>query len=285
PHALATGFEQDKTGRLTAVVYRDNTDPVHPVTRRQRTRNVFLCAGAIESARLLLITGLANGSGQVGKNYMGHVSPQVWGTFDEPVRMNKGFPATVISEDHMRPPENPGFVGGYLTQSLGVVPVTWSTAVARARGLFGKGLTSYLASYNYVAGIGANGEVLPSENNFLELSDELDENGLPKPLLHFSYGPNELAMEAHAIKVMTEAWRAAGARDIWSMRRTAHQIGTCRMGTDPETSVVDPYGRSHQISNLWISDNSTFPTALAANPALTIMALALRSADAFLHQP
>ena len=281
PHALATGFEQDSTGRLTAVVYRDNTDSAKPVTRKQRTKNVFLCAGAIESARLLLLTGLANTSGQVGKNYMGHVSPQVWGTFDEPVRMNKGFPATVISEDTIRPADA-NFVGGYLTQSLGVVPVTFATSTARARGLFGADLTRYLAGYNYIAGIGANGEVLPTEANNLVLSDELDENGLPKPLLSFSYGPNELAMEAHAIQVMTQAWQAAGARDIWSMRRTAHQIGTCRMGTDPETSVVDPYGRSHTVPNLWISDNSTFPSAIAANPALTIMALALRTADAFL---
>ena len=125
--------------------------------------------------------------------------------------------------------------------------------------------------------------MLPSKDNHITLSDELDENGLPKPLMTFSYGPNELAMEKHSIKVMTEAWQAAGARDIWSMRRTAHTVGTCRMGTDPEKSVVDPYGRSHEIPNLWISDNSTFPSALAANPALTIMALALRTADAFLR--
>lgn len=282
PHAMVTGFEQDPTGRLTAVVYRDNTDPAKPVTRKQRTKNVFLCAGAVESARLLLYTGLGNDSGQVGKNYMGHVAAQVWGTFDQPIHMNRGFPATVISEDHLRP-KDADFAGGYLTQSLGVVPITWATSVARARGLFGQDLTRYLANYNYVAGIGANGEVLPSKDNHITLSDELDENGLPKPLMTFSYGPNELAMEKHSIKVMTEAWEAAGAKDIWSMRRTAHTVGTCRMGTDPDKSVVDPYGRSHGIPNLWISDNSTFPSALAANPALTIMALALRTASAFLH--
>ena len=91
-------------------------------------------------------------------------------------------------------------------------------------------------------------------------------------------------MALHAVKLMIQAWEAAGARDIWVLPRTAHTIGTCRMGADPEASVVDPYGRSHQIPNLWIADNSTFPSSLAANPALTIMALSLRTAEAFLKQ-
>ena len=281
PQCFVTGFEQDATGRLTAVIYQDTSDAADPITRRQRTRHVFLCAGAVETPRLLLHTGLGNANGIVGKHYMGHIAPQVWGTFDRPVRMNKGFPATVISEDTLRP-KDADFAGGYLVQSLGVVPVTWATGVARGRGLFGEALTRYLADYNFVAGIGVNGETLPTDNNFLELSEELDTNGIAKPLIHFSYHGNEERMVAHSIKVMTEAWKAAGARDIWVLPRTAHTVGTCRMGVDPEASVVDPYGRSHEIPNLWISDNSTFPSSLAANPALTIMALSLRTAESFL---
>jgi choline dehydrogenase-like flavoprotein len=281
PHCFVTGFEQDSTGRLTAVVYRDSSDPAHPAVRKQRTRHVFLCAGAVETPRLLLHTGLANASGQVGRNYMAHVATQVWGTFPEPVRKNKGFPATVISEDTLRP-KDANFIGGYLVQSLGVVPVTWATAVARGRGLFGDALTRYLADYNLVAGIGINGETLPTPKNSLALSGELDDNGIPKPLIHFSHHQNERNMVDHGVKLMIEAWKAAGATDIWVNPRTAHTIGTCRMGTDSETSVVDPVGRSHQVPNLWISDNSTFPSSLAANPALTIMALALRTAEAFL---
>ncbi len=283
PQCFVTGFEQDTAGRITAVLYRDTSGTGELITRRQRTKHVFLCAGAVETPRLLLYTGLANGSGQVGKNYMGHVAAQVWGTFDRPVRMNKGFPATVISEDTMRP-KDADFAGGYLVQSLGVVPVSWSTSVARGRQMFGRDLTRYLANYNYIAGIGVNGETLPTDENYLALSDELDTNGIPKPVLQFSYQANEQKMEAHGIKLMTEAWKAAGARDTWSTPRTAHTIGTCRMGVDAEASVVDPFGRSHEISNLWISDNSTFPSSLAANPALTIMALALRTAEAFLKQ-
>ena len=281
PHCFVTGFEQDRTGRLTGVIYRDATDPDNVVVRRQKAKHVFLCAGAVETPRLLLHTGLGNASGVVGKHYMGHVSPQVWGTFDHPVRMNKGFPATVISEDLMRP-KDADFAGGYLVQSLGVVPVSWALSVARGRKLFGQDLTRYLADYNYIAGIGANGETLPTDKNYLALSDELDTNGIPKPIIHFSYHGNEQRLEAHSVKVMEAAWKAAGARDTWVLQRTAHTIGTCRMGVNPDASVVDPYGRSHEIPNLWISDNSTFPSSLAANPALTIMALALRTAKAFL---
>ena len=105
-----------------------------------------------------------------------------------------------------------------------------------------------------------------------------------EPLIHFSYGENEKAMSAHAEGVMTAAWQAAGAKDIWTFQRSAHIIGTCRMSQDAADGVVDPYRRSFDVSNLWICDNSVFPSALPANPALTIMALSLRTADHFLDQ-
>ncbi len=288
PRALAAGaeiransfvhsLERDAQGQIEAVVYRNNGQDI-----RQRCKAVFLCAGAVETPRLLLHTGLANSSGQVGKNFMAHVATQVWGTFADEMRMNKGFPASLISEATMRPADA-DFAGGYLTQSLGVVPVTFSRQVARGRGLWGKPLVDYLDQYNHFAGIGANGDCLPYDRNFLELSDETDEFGVPIPRIHFSYGENEKRMSEHSAKLMTEAWKAAGATDIWTFERSAHTIGTARMGNHPATSVVDAFGRSHDIQNLWISDNSTFPAALAANPALTIMALAVRSARKFLE--
>ena len=81
---------------------------------------------------------------------------------------------------------------------------------------------------------------------------------------------------------MRQIWEVAGAQDVWAYPRFAHTIGTARMGHDPGQSVVDPDGRAHDVANLTICDNSIFPSALAANPALTIMALALRTADCFL---
>jgi choline dehydrogenase-like flavoprotein len=280
PHSFVHGFERDPGGRLKSVNYRDTSQNPGGVERRQRCKAVFLCAGAVETPRLLLHAGLANQGGQVGRNFMAHVATQVWGTFDQPVRMNKGFPATIISEDMLRPADA-SFAGGYIVQSLGVLPLTWAQGVARGRGLFGDALVSYLDQYNHVAGIGINGDCLSAKTNLLELSDELDHTGLPKPRIHFSYGSNEIAMSAHAANLMTAAWQAAGATDCWTLPRSAHVIGTCRMGESADNSVVDAFGRSHEIPNLWICDNSIFPSALAANPALTIMALALRTVARF----
>ncbi len=282
PDSFVHGFERGSGGNITSVLFRQTgTAGKAGTERRQRTRAVFLCAGGIETPRLLLHTGLANSSGQVGRNFMAHVATQVWGTFAGRVGMNKGFPATVISEDMLRPAGAP-FTGGYLVQSLGVTPVTWAQGVARGRGLFGEELVSYLDRYNFVAGIGINGDCVPVKGNYLELSEEVDRNGLPKPRVHFSYGKSELAMSEHAVTLLKAAWQAAGAEDMWTLERTAHTIGTCRMGSSPEASVVGSFGQSHDLGNLWICDNSVFPSSLAANPALTIMALSLRTAEHFL---
>jgi choline dehydrogenase-like flavoprotein len=278
PECFVHQFELNARGQVAAVIYRQNGQDI-----RQRCKAVILCAGAIETPRLLLHTGLANSSGQVGLNFTAHVATQVWGTFADETRPNKGFPASLITEDMIRP-KDANFAGGYITQSLGIVPVTWATQVARGRGLWGKPLVDYIDQYNHVAGIGINGECLPSAANYLELSSEVDDTGVPKPLVHFSYGANETSMSSHAEGWMTAAWEAAGAKDIWTFQRAAHTIGTCRMGRSAADSVVDQDGRSFDISNLWIADNSTFPSSLAANPGLTIMALGLRSADAFLRE-
>ena len=283
PESFVHGFERDDAGKIVAVIYRDRTG----ADVRQRCRAVFLCAGAVESARLLLHTGMANGSGQVGRNFMAHVATQVWGTFDDEMRLNKGFPASLISEDMIRA-EDADFAGGYLVQPLGVVPVTWAVQVARGRGMWGQALVDQVDQYNLMAGIGMNGDCLPDERNLLELSDEDDPaargTGMKKVRVSYSYGKHEVRMSAHAEKLMTAAWKAAGARDIWTFQRNAHTIGTCRMGEDAATNVVDAFGRSHEVENLWICDNSVFPSALPANPALTIMALSLRTADAFLAE-
>ncbi len=267
---------QVENGQITAIVYKQNGQEL-----RQKTRALFLCAGAIESARLLLRLGLANGSGQVGRNFMAHPSTQIWGTFSEDTRPYKGFPASLITEDPIRP-KDADFASGYLIQSYGIMPLAWAESVARGRGLWGRDLMNYVQCFPNVAGMGISGDCLPSEENFVELSDELDERGLEKPLVHFTAGENENRMMDHATKLMHEIWAAAGGNDCWTFNRFAHQIGTCRMGADPARSVVNGSGRSHEIPNLYISDNSVFPTAQPSNPALTIMALSLRCADHFL---
>lgn len=273
---FATDFERDSSGAITSVAYRKDG-----VDQRQRCRSVFLCAGSVETPRLLLMTGVANSSGQVGRNLMAHTGVQVWGSFDQEVRPYKGIPGALISEDTHRPADA-DFAGGYLLQSIGVMPVTYATEVARGRGLWGTALRRHMRGYNHIAGINILGECLPSPDNFIELSNELDGRGLPKPVSHFSAGENERRLNAHADRLMRSIWSEAGASDIWSFDRYAHVIGTCRMGDNPAESVVDADGRAFDVPNLLVCDNSVFPSALAANPALTIMALSLRTADRFL---
>jgi choline dehydrogenase-like flavoprotein len=276
PDCFVTGFECERSGAIAAVVYVHNG-----VEERQRCRQVFLCAGAIETPRLLLISGLANGSGEVGRNFMAHTGMQIWGRFEEAVRPYKGIPGALISEDTHRPADA-DFAGGYLLQSIGVMPLTYAGQVARGRGLWGEPLRRHMSGYNHTAGINILGDCLPYDGNELVLSDETDDRGLPKPLIRFTNGDNEKRMTAHADKVMRDIWAAAGAAEMWSFERNAHTIGTCRMGNSAEEAVVDADCRAFGVPNLGICDNSVFPSALAANPALTIMAVSLRTADRFL---
>ncbi len=280
PESIVRDFEYDESGRIAAVVYRVEDG----VDRRQRCKAVFLCAGAVETPRLLLHLGIANSSGQIGRNYMAHVATQVWGTFEPEMRPNKGYPSSLITEDMVRAADA-DFAGGYLVQSLGIVPLTWAQQVTRGRGLWGRALVDYLDRYNHVAGIGINGDCLPQATNYLELADETDEAGMRKARVHFTAGPNEEKLERHAVKAMTAMWDRVNATDVWTLDRFAHTVGTCRMGTSAESAVVDHAGRSFDVDNLWICDNSVFPSALAANPALTIMALSLRTAETFLQSP
>jgi choline dehydrogenase-like flavoprotein len=269
-------IELDAAGRVTGVVY------LHEGAEyRQRCAALVLAGGGIETPRLLLNTGLANSSGQVGRNFLAHGAVQVWGRFDESIRGYRGYPSAAITEDFVRP-EGVDFAGGYLIQSLGVMPLTYATSLVRGGSLWGRDLMDALDAWQFSAGIGINGECLPSDGNRLVLSAETDEWGIPRAEISFSPGPNEKAIDEHSVGIMTRILEAAGARETRVLARTAHTIGTCRMSTDPDDGVVDPDGRSHDIPNMWICDNSTFPSALSANPGLTQMALSLRTADRLL---
>ncbi len=93
-----------------------------------------------------------------------------------------------------------------------------------------------------------------------------------------------MKMSRHGEKVMRQIWTEAGAKSLLSYPRKAHTVGTCRMGNKANTAVVDEAGRSFDVPNLFICDNSVFPSTLSVNPALTIMALSLRTADLFLQR-
>ena len=276
PECFVTKIERDASGAVSGVVYTQNGQET-----RQSTKAVFLCAGAIETPRLLLLNDMGNASGQVGRNFMAHPGWQVWGQFDETTFPHKGIPGGLISEDTHRP-KDADFAGGYLLQSIGVMPVTYVSQMARATGRFGGDLGRHMEGYNHVAGINILGDGLPYAQNYMELSDEKDERGYPKPRIYHTAGENEHRMNAHADRIMRQIWEAAGAKDVWSFERYAHIIGTCRMGDKPDNSVVNTDGAVWDVPGLYICDNSVFPSALSVNPALTIMALALRTAEKFL---
>lgn len=273
---FVTEFEKNISNQIKSVVYIKEGKK-----EKQLCKNVFLCAGAVETPRLLLMNNLANSSGQVGKNFMANVGVQVWGEFEELVYPYKGIPASLISEDTHRP-KDADFAGGYLIQSIGVLPVTYASQLTRATGVWGKELRRRMNVFNHVAGINMHGTCLPYQTNFLELSEEADEMGLPKPRIYFSANENEKQLGAHGERIMKQIWMAAGAKNMFVFQRYAHMIGTCCMGTSEENSVVNADGKSFDVSNLYISDNSIFSGSLSVNPALTIMALALKIADKFL---
>ena len=138
--------------------------------------------------------------------------------------------------------------------------------------------------FDHVAAIGIVGEDLPEEHNTVTLDPELvDSDGIPAPKITYTYGENSLKMMEHGLARGEEAMRAAGAYDVASvgpLRPTGwHLLGTARMGEDPRTSVVNRWGRSHDVKNLFIVDGSIFVTSGGVNPASTIQACALYIAD------
>lgn len=274
---FVTGIETEDHGRVGAVVYRRGK-----AEHRQRCRALFLCAGAIETPRLLLMSGLANEDGQVGRNLTAQTSLQLWGRFEAGVRPYKGIPAATISQD-MHRPQGADFAGGYLVHSLGVTPVAYAGQLARQRGLWGADLRRHMDAYNHVAGIAMLGDCLAGPGNRVELSEEADTRGLPKPRIHFTGGQNETRLLAHGEATLRNIWSQAGAKDVWAARGPSYLAGTCRMGARATDAVVDGDGRAFGLANLYVCDASILPSALSVGPALTIMALALRIADRFLE--
>jgi choline dehydrogenase-like flavoprotein len=138
--------------------------------------------------------------------------------------------------------------------------------------------------FGHRVGIASDGEQLPDERNQVTLDPVVKDNyGLPVPMIINAHFQNELAMIEAISARHREILEAAGAREIHVDKfipgNSSHYLGTCRMGKDAKTSVVDPEGRTHDVPNLFIGDGSVFVTGAAVNPALTISALATRTAD------
>jgi choline dehydrogenase-like flavoprotein len=250
----------------------------------QKAKNVVVAGYAIETPRLLLNSacpqfpqGLANSSGLVGTHLTTHAGPGAWATFDEEIRWYKGPPNMAITEHWNYADEGKDFHGGYAFMSQGPLPRAWAQILVTSRCLWGEPLRREMMKYNHMAGLVPVAETEPRAQNRVEVVDETDQYGLRIPRVVFSYSDNDRRLQRHAARFMRDMLIAAGGRDLWHSEDTSHIMGTCRMGDDPTTSVVNADGRSWDIPNLWICDGSLFPTCGGVNPSLTIQALACRA--------
>lgn len=277
----------DRSGRARGVRYFRTDDDGRVIEEEQRARAVVVAGYAIETPRLLLNSssslfpdGLANSSGLVGKNLMAQAGPVVWGRFDEMIRQYKAPPACAMTEEFYETDPKNDFVRGYALQSVAPLPIAMSHLIAEESGAFGTELLAAMQDYNHYAAIGVLGEVLPDERNRVEIHPEfVDQFGIPVPYIHFSLFENDRKMMAAGIVRAEEVLSAAGAHETRWVERFAHLVGSCRMGAAPDDSVVDQWCRSWDVPNLFICDGSVLPTQGSANPALTISALAARTAD------
>ena len=280
--AMVGRIELGGAGRVTGVHYHREAG-----WRFQRTRNVVVAGYAIETPRLLLNSacphapdGLANSSGLVGRNLMAHSNQGVYGVMQDEIRWYKGPPSLSITEHWNYTDEGKDFHGGYAYMSQGPLPAAWAATMTANRGLWGEALQQGMQDYIHQAGLKIVGETEAQESNRVQLAEEKDRFGLPVARVTFSFSDNDKRLIAHSKRFMRQSLEAAGARDVWEETSdTAHLMGSCRMGSDPRSSVTDADGRCWDVPNLWICDGSLFPTSGGVNPSLTIQALACRAGD------
>ena len=276
-------IEHNNNGRVTGVIYADADGN----EQRQAARIVCVAGNSIESPRLLLNSasrmfpdGLANSSGQVGRNYMRHMTGSVYAVFDKPVKMWRGTTMAGIITDESRHDPSRGFVGGYELETL-ALGLPFMAAFLDPGG-WGREFTTALDAYENMAGMWIVGEDMPQETNRITLNHDVkDQYGLPVPNVHFDDHPNDIAMRNHAYKQGAAVYDAVGATRTFPTPPypSTHNLGTNRMSENPRDGVVNRWGRTHDIENLYISDGSQFTTGAAENPTLTIVALAIRQAD------
>ncbi len=295
PRALATGMcdlrpeshavqvTHDAAGRVDAVLYLDKAGNLH----RQAAKVVCVAGNSIETPRLLLLSasslhpdGLANSSGQLGRNYMRHTTGSVYARFDEPVHMYRGETMAGIIADEARLDTSRGFAGGYYMETLSLGPAF--LAAFAEPGSWGPEFTEILDAYERTAGMWIVGEDMPQQSNRVTLHPRLkDQWGLPAPDVSFTDHPNDVAMREHGYSRGDAVYEAVGAVGTHHTPPypATHNLGTARMSARPEDGVTDKWGHTHDVPGLFVSDGSLMTTGAGANPTLTIVALAIRQAQ------
>jgi len=261
---------------------------------------IFLCASALESARILLNSttsefpnGLANSSGELGHNLMDHV---------------KGGGATAIipgNENHVVIGRRPN--GIYVPRFRNVK--TNQKEFLRGYGFEGGGHREGWQRGILQTGFGTDfkrslrqpgpwrfsfqgyGECLPSHGNYVELDKEkVDAWGIPVLKIHCAWGDNERAIRTDMAATAAEMLASAGARQIQPFIDddppgfSIHEMGTARMGRDPKSSVLNSFNQAHDVRNLFVTDGAAMVSSSCVNPSLTYMALTARACDYAVRQ-
>ena len=287
PHCMVYRIELNANNRVIGVHYYDRDGRTH----FQRAKAVIVSGYAIETPRLLLNSacgghnnGLANSSGTVGRYLMAQAGNVILGRFSDLVRMYKAPPAHALSEEFYETDPSRDFARGFAIQTVAPLPIAFAKQMMQAKGAWGWGMRRVLMDYNHWATLGLLGEILPWPDNRVTIAKEKDKWGIPVAYVHFDLHENDKKLIEFGKKKVMEVMWAAGAEEVVQESRYAHLVGAARMGNDPETSVVDRYGRTHDVANLFVCDGSILPTQGSANPGLTIMALAARTADYLISQ-
>ncbi len=280
----------DRRGRARGVVYLDRKGALHAPTAKA----VVVCCNGIGTPRLLLNSksnlfpnGLANSSGQVGKNFMVHPFRTFEGIFDAPMDGHLGpFGIPAMSQQFYETDPKRNFARGYtllLERSFGPLHHAWGSFSNRPVPWGETHHQVMRRRFPHLIRVTVMGEDLPEETNRVEIDPDLkDTSGIPAPRVVYSYGENSLKLLEHGAAMARQALEAAGAAEILdsgTVTPAYHLMGTARMGIDPRRSVVDACPRAHDVPNLYIVDGSSFATSAAVNPTSTIGALALRAAD------
>jgi len=286
PQCMAREITVGADGKARSVIYFD-------ADRREQeveARAIVIAGNAVETPRLLLLSqssrfpnGLANSSGLVGKYFTEHLAVFTYAVFEERVDTYRGIPAGGMIQDFYATDQRNNFARGFTVE----VNNGWQWPLSVAQRVPGWGASHkqrVKELFGHMVGLASVGDQLPDLRNEVSLDPNVkDLYGLPAPRIVNEPRANDQEMLKAIRQRFDEVLQAAGAREIWEPEYrpggSSHYLGTCRMGSDPRTSVVDPWCRTHDVPNLFIGDSSPFVTGAGVNPALTISALATRTAE------
>jgi choline dehydrogenase-like flavoprotein len=278
-------------GLATGAVYYD----ADGTEQFQAAEMVIVACNGVGTPRLLLNSvsrrfpnGLANSSGLVGKNLMFHPCAHIVGLFEDEQDGHRGSQNWLYSHEFYETDAEREFVRGYMFEAVRSAGPVMTAVGGMLSGTIPMGEghhDAFRRQFNHGVGLLAICEDLPEAHNAVTLDPELkDAHGIPAPQIDYRLSVNSLRMLEHGRARAAEAMRAAGAYEV---RDTSplpaggwHLLGTARMGRDPARSVVNEWGRTHDVKNLFIIDGSLFVTSGGVNPTPTIQALALYIADA-----